>query len=357
MDLECWATIAEVYFEDDTIQLLRTTNTKYPAILYKRFFPTVTKGTLIKLNHTATELGLGTGGYDLVKEVLASKRIQENIDGHIMKLRYTPMQQAMMSIEEPGSPHHSLFQKSFTLEGKKVLLAELHSMVPLIYYLAQEIEPTITCCVIFDDSASLLLEGSQHVRLLQKEVWFHSITIGQCVGGEYEAISLPSALQFASTFLKADLIIISVGPGVVGTGTEYGHSAMEMANWANVVGALGGCPVWIPRLSFADKRNRHYGLSHHTITPLYSFTYCSCVLVFPLLVHEQKSLIAKQLNSNSLATHLITYQEEPVDRDLLERAFSRIEGLTTMGRGYTDDPLFFEAVAEAVCFCIEGKTS
>ncbi|MDQ0205768.1 DUF3866 family protein [Alkalicoccobacillus murimartini] len=357
MNTERWTRVLEVTYEDKDVQLLATIDTKYPAIVQKRFTPAVSKGTYIKVNTTATELALGTGGYDVVKEVLASRLVAQETKGHIMRLRYTPLQQSVMTVEEPASPHHALFQQPFSLNGKKVLLGELHSMVPLACYVAKEMNQSLSCCVIFDDTASLLLDTSHHVRTLKKETWFHSITIGQSFGGEFEAVSLPSALQFASQSLQADLIMISVGPGVVGTGTVYGNSAVDMAGWANTVGALDGKPVWIPRLSFADRRHRHYGLSHHTVTPLCTLTYAPSILPFPYLDSAQMKLVKSQLSESKLTKHHVHYSTQRSDSSLLNRVLLQLEDLTTMGRGYADDPLFFEAILEAACFCVQGKTS
>ncbi|WP_273753144.1 DUF3866 family protein [Alkalicoccobacillus gibsonii] len=352
---ECWTVTESIVFEDETIQIVQTADSSYPAILYKRFFPAVSIGTKLVINQTATALNLGTGGFDFVKHVFASTRESEKNESHIMKLRYMPLQHVVNSLEE-RKELHPLFENHSSLQNKKIILAELHSMVPIIYDVAIELDETASCCFIFDDSASLTIEISSHIRRLQELSNFHSITIGQCIGGEFDAVSLASALQFAHGYLHADLIVISVGPGVVGTGTKYGHSAMDIANWANTVGALGGCPVWIPRLSFADNRDRHYGLSHHTITPLYEFTYCPCMLIFPPLQIEQKKVIEAQLTNVSRVDHQLIYSSNLSNEEAVRRVLS-VGKVKTMGRGYNDDPVFFEAISEAVSFCLKGCTS
>ncbi|UTW69794.1 DUF3866 family protein [Anaerobacillus sp. HL2] len=66
------------------------------------------------------------------------------------------------------------------------------------------------------------------------------------------------ALQFAKEVLrKADVILVTLGPGVVGTGTSYGFYGIVQASWANIINSLDGVPVWVPRLSESDKRERH----------------------------------------------------------------------------------------------------
>ncbi len=215
--------------------------------------------------------------------------------------------------------------------------------------MAQEWKEKIKVCVIFDDQAALPLTVSDQLRILAKQPLFQSITIGQAFGGTYESINLQTALQFATQELRSDLIVISVGPGVVGTGTAFGFSGISLANWANVVGALKGIPIWVPRLSFADQRKRHQGLSHHTKTALFQFTYASSVLPLPYLHKEQKALIQKQLElSDSLEKHQVRWAEVDMCTVQLERALVNSSlAIETMGRNYSDDPVFFQGVAEA----------
>jgi hypothetical protein len=65
-----------------------------------------------------------------------------------------------------------------------------------------------------------------------------------------------------------DAVVCAIGPGVVGTGSRFGHGALAAADAVNAAGALGGAPVLAPRVSAADERERHRGLSHHTLAVL-----------------------------------------------------------------------------------------
>ena len=58
------------------------------------------------MNTTATELSLGTGGFDFVVLNLSSNNNTLNGEGHIMKLRYTPFQFKTLSVEEQQSQYH-----------------------------------------------------------------------------------------------------------------------------------------------------------------------------------------------------------------------------------------------------------
>ncbi|WP_413380282.1 DUF3866 family protein [Alkalihalobacillus sp. 1P02AB] len=343
--------VLRVISEDKQVQWLETDQFSKKAILYKAFTNPVQKGDVVLVNVTASLLRLGTGGYDFVKANYEKSSDYEHSEdnGHIMKLRYTPMQHSVMAVESQESPFHSLFSEKFTLREQKILLAELHSMVPLVFSIAQLLHQEAKVCVIFDDQAALALSVSEHLQKLHSYEHFYSITIGQAFGGMYEATTLQTALQFATQYLEADLVVVSVGPGVVGTGTKYGFSGIEQAKWANVIGALDGIPVWIPRLSFHDKRQRQQGLSHHTRTALFQFTYARSILPFPEMKTSDQQLIEKQLSQeNSLVEHDIVWSELKGQEPIIEQAFHFYgQEIKTMGRTFQDDPIFFLAVAES----------
>ncbi|MFC0473379.1 DUF3866 family protein [Halalkalibacter kiskunsagensis] len=349
-------TVLEITYEDYDIQKVITDKGARRAILYKQMTPPAKVGNVLLVNTTATELQLGTGGWDIVCSLLEENDwISEESKGHIIKARYTPIQHSVMAVEAQESPYHEHFTKSFSLLGKPVWLAELHSMVPLFYYVSQQLRAQSRCCVIFDDQASLPLKLSDQLRELEKEEGFYSITVGQAFGGQFEAITVASALQFAENVLQADFILISVGPGVVGTGTCYGFSGMVLSNWSHTVSALGGTPVWIPRLSFAESRKRHLGISHHTLTPLSQFTFRPAMLPFPYLNDLQRQTVEEQLESSRpfQTDHRIHFAKDRVS-NLIESALKRTAiPIQTMGRKYEADPLFFCAVAEAVRFGLD----
>jgi hypothetical protein len=75
-------------------------------------------------------------------------------------------------------------------------------------------------------------------------------------------VSVASAELWAAA--GHDVAVCSVGPGIGGTGTQFGHGAVSLAEAANVASALGGTPILAERVSAADERERHRGVSHHT---------------------------------------------------------------------------------------------
>ncbi|WEG18201.1 DUF3866 family protein [Alkalihalophilus pseudofirmus] len=345
--------IKAIVFEDNHIQILQTSRTQQ-AVLYKALTKKGRIGDTVLLNTTASELNLGTGGYDFVKS--AGENAQgtpclNRDDGHILKLRYTPMQHQVLSVESQESPYHSLFQTTYSLEKRPVLVGELHSMIPILYAGSKVLHKRATVCIIIDDQAALPLMLSEHIRALEGEETFVTITVGQAFGGTYEAVTIQTALQFAHKHLKADIIMITVGPGVVGTGSYYGFTGMSLANWSNNVAALGGVPVWIPRLSFADKRKRHRGISHHTLTPLIEAVLTKVILPLPLLNGDRLEMIENQLSmlQKAKVSPEIKWIDEQEVQQKTEQALRTLgKDIKTMGRGYQEDPAFFWAVVAAL---------
>ena len=94
------------------------------------------------------------------------------------------------------------------------------------------------------------------------------ITAAPAYGGEHEALSTVGALDAAATALGWDAILVGPGPGIIGSDTEFGHGGMAALDSAHAALSLRLPTIVSPRLSSADPRERHRGLSHHTATVL-----------------------------------------------------------------------------------------
>lgn len=347
MYIELKTVVQKIIYENEKIQIVATSSGAKKAIVYRDILERVEENDIVVVNHTANVLKLGTGGFDIVKHIFNKKPYVQNSSGHIMKLRYTPQQLSVITVEEEGSMYHHLFTKEFSLNGQYILLAELHSMIPVIYQMLKQFHHRFTLTVIIDDEASLPLALSEHLRILHENENFHSITIGQSFGGQFEAVNLHTALQFAHVYLRSDYIVVSLGPGVVGTSSQYGFSGMILANWANIIGSFDGIPIWIPRISFAEQRERHIGISHHTMTPLKQFTYAKSILPLPN-IKDFKEPLMKQLKSIEEKKHISVYWEQ-VDEQIIKNAIEQYPiPIKTMGRTLRDDPHFFYGIFSAV---------
>jgi hypothetical protein len=117
---------------------------------------------------------------------------------------------------------------------------------------------------------------------------------------------------------------------VVGTGSRFGHGGMAAADAANAAAALGGRPVLAVRLSEADSRPRHRGMSHHTEAVL-AVSPADIVVAWP---------------EGSPVEHPVTERAELVDVADWRDACADLP-LSHMGRGPDDDPWFFAAAFAA----------
>ncbi len=186
-----------------------------------------------------------------------------------MKVRYTPLQVDVLSVEEQGSPHHAVMKEARTLSGMPVACCGLHSHVPLVAAAVKEADPNLKVAYCMTDFASLPLALSDMVRAARGAGLIdETISCGQAFGGGLEAVNLHSGLLAARHVVRADVAIVAIGPGVVGTATPFGHGGIAQGEAINAVASLGGMPVAVLRISFADERPRHQGVSHHTLTAL-----------------------------------------------------------------------------------------
>lgn len=303
-------------------------------------------GDSVILNTTAVDLGLGSGGYHFVMGRCPTEpviRDKHDFPGHIMKLRYTPFQLKVWAIEEEGSPGHEALKTAESLEKIPVIGGSLHSMlVPCVCGL-KAVRPELKIAYVMTDGGALPLFLSEAVRSLQKKgLLCGTITVGNSYGGDLEAVNLFSGLLAAKELLKAEVIIVLMGPGVVGTNTKWGTTALELGQIINAVQTLDGKSYSIPRLSFAEQRERHYGISHHTITALNHVSLASTMLVLPELNKTKKEYLLNQLQLlDPEKCQLVWGHGQRGIRFAQEMGLV----LSSMGKKYEDDPAFFLAAA------------
>lgn len=313
------------------------------AINYPKLTGSCQKGDQVLLNTTAAELKLGTGGYHYVLAIYGRERSLSKY-GHIMKLRYTPVQGRVLSVEEQDSPYHQVIAQAESLHGLKVAVGSLHSMLAPLAWAFKHRCNSKRLVYLMSDGAALPLDFSKIVGLLkQRGLLDKTITFGHAFGGDLEAVNIYSALLAARHVLKADLAVVLMGPGVVGTNTTWGTTAIEQGVYLNAVSQLGGQGIAIPRLSEKDPRPRHVGLSHHTQTVLRKVIQSEVDLPLPLYFQKLPQAM-EQLKG---LTHRISWED--TEADFAKLSTSGLP-LSTMGRGLRDDPLFFHGVLATVSF-------
>jgi hypothetical protein len=312
------------------------------AIAYPDITGPVVAGDEVICNTTAVELGLGTGGAHFVMAVRdPAPQPVAPPPGHAMKLRYTPSQTAVLAVEES---HREQLDALDSLDGMPVVVAGLHSALAPAATGARFANPGGRIVYVMTDGGALHARFSDTLGALRAHGLLDAtITAGQSTGGDYEAVTLYGALAAARAVLNAGAVIVAMGPGNLGTGSRWGAALLEVAHIVDAAAAMGARPILAPRLSFADARARHRGVSHHTLTAL-RLAYARAEVVLPPLAGARMKLVGEQLEPFA-SKHDVVFASMPAE---LERALEDSPvPLSTMGRSYGEDPDYFRAAAAA----------
>jgi hypothetical protein len=253
-------------------------------------------GDRVVVNTTGLELGLGTGGVAFVLWNLDAELPAPQLDGHIMKIRYTPWQTEVVTAESPESPHHDALVDVESIDGMPVVVCTLHSQISAIAAGIKAERSRAKVGYLMTDGACLPIAWSDLVQDLKRVALVDvTCTSGHAFGGDLESVTIFSGLAALRVVERCDVVIAGMGPGVVGTGTTLGHTAIEQGHILDAASALGGKAIACVRISYADKRARHHGISHHTLTALRLATNQRVTVVTPEVDPGYQSDISKQL--------------------------------------------------------------
>ena len=301
-------------------ELIRLEVDGAPCLAYPRLTGAVEVGDDVVVNVQARELGLGSGGFDvLYLNLTRGLDGPARADAHVMNLPYTPLQHAARHVEEDGGLPE-------TLEGLPVVCCSLHSQVaPVCAGLRGR---ALRVAYVQLAGGALPVSLSDAVRELKTwRLLDVAIAVAPCLDGDVQAVTVASALAWARS-RGVDAAVCSVGPGIVGTATTLGHGGLAAVGAVAAARTLGGRPVLAVRYSEADPRERHRGVSHHTRSILH---FCGDVsIAWP------RGLGAPDWLS----------PREEVDVEGWHEECSRLP-LSHMGRGLDDDPCFFMAAYAA----------
>ena len=291
----------------------------------------VAVGDEVVVNTTAVELGLGSGGWHVVHWNLSRGAWSEPGPGHLMKLRYTSLQVDTGAVDEEEGA-----QSPPRLDATPVVVAGVHSQVAAVAAAIGARRPGTRVGYVMTDGAALPLAMSDLVASLRDASLVHAtVTAGHAFGGDLEALNVPSALAVARHRLDAEVVVVAMGPGIAGTGTELGFTGLEAAPALDAAAWLGGRPVACLRMSSGDGRPRHQGISHHSAT----------VLDATRSAVDVAALAGQVPDVRPGGDRHRWYALDPGDPvELLEGAGLRV---TTMGRSPDQDRWFFGAAAAA----------
>jgi hypothetical protein len=313
-----------------------------PAVAFTDLVGPVRAGDRVQLNTTAAALGLGTGGFHLVVGVRDQAPVDPDHEGRVMKARYTPLQTAVRGVEETD---RDALEGSAGLGGVPVVCAPLHSMIAPIAAGARAAGAARIAYVMSDGAALPGRLSNLVVSLRATGLLDGFLTSGQAFGGDLEAVTIWSGLLAAVALVGADVVIVADGPGNLGTDTTWGVSALTSGHALNAARTLGGRPVAALRISFADQRPRHRGVSHHSLTILDRVCAVPAEVAVPVLDGPERDLVWDALRARRLEEHhqLVEADGRPA-LDELERSGIGVE---SMGRTAADDPAFFLAAGAA----------
>jgi Protein of unknown function (DUF3866) len=323
-----------------------------PAIVDVGLLGAAEVGDEVILNVQARDLGLGSGGFDVV-HVNLTRGLSggAGAGARVMKLNYTSLQHAVRPVEDE--------QLQLPLERPVAVLA-LHGQLAAVAWAFAERMPEGRLGYIQTEGGALPGGHSRTVRSLRERGQLAGhLTAGAAFGGEGEAISTAGALHHGLTALGWDAAVCGPGPGIIGSGSPLGHGGMCALDSAHASLALGCTTLVVARMSSGDERSRHRGISHHTLTVL-------DLLLEPVTVAlpaGMRSPVGSDLRAGLGTVFGAALPARPaLDLDLDVERPARITrhdwrravvdlpayaeaGLSTetMGRTLTEDPLFFAA--------------
>jgi Protein of unknown function (DUF3866) len=285
----------------------------------------VREGDEVVVNVEARDLELGSGGFDVVHVNLTRGLEGTGAEGvHVMKLNYSSLQHPVEPVEGAAGDRFQM----------PVLVIPLHGHLAPAAWAAAQTGPDLKVGYVQTAGGALPGSLSKDVRLLRdRGLLTGHVTAAPAYGGEGEAMSVAGALDAASAGLGWDAAIAGPGPGIIGSDTRLGHGGMAALDTAHAALTLGLPTLISPRLSGADERPRHRGLSHHSRTVLELL-----LAGVHVPVPDRDDEIAAEISGLSGQTHRLI--SLPADLDGYGKS-----GLPAkvMGRGIADDPLFFEA--------------
>jgi hypothetical protein len=222
-----------------------------PCAAYPLVTGPVAVGDDVLVNFQATELELGSGGFDLLYANLTrGLGLRPQPGAHVMAMPYTPGQFAVRHVEE-STP------LAGDLDGMPVVCCSLHSQIAPV---CAGIGEGFRAAYVQLPGGALPVSLSDSVRALKGLGMLEAaVAAGACFGGDVQCVGAYSALAWAAA-AGMHVVVCGIGPGIVGTGTRLGHGGLAAAEAANAASALGGRPMVVVRTSDADTRDRHPGV-------------------------------------------------------------------------------------------------
>jgi hypothetical protein len=334
------------------VELSETPGARRAAICDVALLGRAELGDELIVNTEALDLELGSGGFDVVHVNLTRGLSGTGAGGaEVMKLNYTSLQHAVVPVERDAL--------GLPLERPVGVIA-LHGQLAPVAWAFAAAAPGAKLGYVQTEGGALPGGHSRTVReLRERGLLAGHLTAGSAFGGEGEAITTPGALHHGLRALGWDAAVCGPGPGIVGSASTLGHGGMAALDSSHAALALGAPTLIVARMSSGDERERHRGISHHTLTVLDLLLEPVTVALpagmrSPVGVDLRAGLGAVFGEGGSGASRpaLALDVERPVriTRHDWRRATVDLPGYaasglpaSTMGRTLAEDPLFFGA--------------
>ncbi|MGY1840692.1 MULTISPECIES: DUF3866 family protein [unclassified Modestobacter] len=319
------------------------------ALAHPSLVGTPEVGDEVLLNTTAWAQKLGTGGYALVVAVPDRLPADPTGPGHLVKGRYTPLQVTVQGVDEQETEHHEAIAAAEDLGGMPVVVADLHSALPAVLAGVHVTDPALRVAYVMTDGGALPAAFSRTLDALGPSL-AGVVTVGQAFGGDLEAVTVHTGLLAARHVLHADVTVVAQGPGNLGTGTPWGFSGVAAGEACNAVHVLGGQTIGALRISDADPRPRHRGVSHHSLTAFGRVAMGGVTLVAPRGIGSELGAQVEEDLAGQPERNVIEW----VDTEGLDDALAGSPvTLSTMGRSVAEDRAYFLAAAAAGRFAAQ----
>ena len=223
------------------------------------------QGDEVVVNVAALDLGLGSGGFDVV-HVNLTRGLDASGEGgaHVIKLNYTSLQHPIEPVELPRgamSPIDTKVTAEASRASMSVLVLPLHGHLAPAAWAAAQAAPGLKLGYV--QTAGGALPGLAQPRrraAARARPALRSHHRGAGLRRRHEALSVAGALDAAASNLGWDAALIGPGPGIIGSDTRLGHGGMAALDNAHAALALGLPTLLSPRLSESDPRDRHRGV-------------------------------------------------------------------------------------------------
>jgi hypothetical protein len=342
------------------------TGERRPAIVDSGLHGSCQVGDELIVNVQALDLGLGSGGFDVVHVNLTRglegdradtdrRSTGSPIGQHVMKLNYSSLQHAVVPVERDEP-------LDLPLEHPVAVLG-LHGQLAAVAWAFAQRHPDARLGYVQTAGGALPGGRSRTVSMLRERgLLAGHISAGASYGGESEAVTTAGAIHHGVCALGWDAVVCGPGPGIVGSSSALGHGGMNALDSAHAALALGAPTLLVARMSSADSRPRHRGVSHHTLSvldlllqpvtvalpagirsPVGADLRATLGSVFGSATGERPQLsldVDRPTGRGPASLTRHDWRRAPID---LPAYLASGLPAVTMGRGLIEDPLFFAA--------------